>query len=603
MKSKTPPWEDHMSRHFAVWFVTPVLIVGTVISSVLLLSAQAAIASTDSVTTCAGSGPGSLPVVVSAAASGDTIAFSVKCPTTKPIKLSSTIDINENLTIAGLGATETVVSGNKTVGVFEVASDATVTISGVTIEDGYADEGAGVTNNGILTIADSTLADNAAGVPGQADTGGGVLNQSGSLTIESSKLLGNTAGEGGGINSSATLTVENSTISGSDGSYIGGGILSYDGLSVSGSTISDNDSGEGGGGLFNFGGDAQIANTTFSGDNGTYGGGIQNGGTLGVAVSTFSGNTCGQGCGIYNQGGGLSITTSTFSDNGQGNSSAGTSDGGAIFMNYGSLTLSTSTLSGNSAPQGTESGGGALYVNDASATITASTLAGNSSDEGGAIYSGPGGGGPGGGSVSVAATIVAESAGGDCHGSITDDGYNLDDDGSCGFSATNHSQSDIPADLGPLQNNGGPTETQVPGLDSSVLSQIPPGTTANGLILCPGTDQRGVSRPSGVGCDIGSVEVPVDSIQVIDSPDLMSCTLKAPCSFTVTTVGNPIKLTEAGTLPSGLTFKRPETGVGTAVISGTPTKAATDQVTITATFGNASNKYEAVQTFTVDVSS
>ena len=54
--------------------------------------------------------------------------------------------------------------------------------------------------------------------------------------------------------------------------------------------------------------------------------------------------------------------------------------------------------------------------------------------------------------------------------------------------------------LGPLQDNGGPTETMLPG----------PGSPALGLVgrrrPCTGTDQRGMAR--SLPCDAGAVEVP-----------------------------------------------------------------------------------------------
>ncbi|MDZ7732898.1 MAG: choice-of-anchor Q domain-containing protein [Acidimicrobiia bacterium] len=59
--------------------------------------------------------------------------------------------------------------------------------------------------------------------------------------------------------------------------------------------------------------------------------------------------------------------------------------------------------------------------------------------------------------------------------------------------------------LGPLADNGGGTETHLPGASSPLVDAIPDGTTG----LCDGTyalDQRGVSRPTGAGCDTGSVE-------------------------------------------------------------------------------------------------
>lgn len=61
--------------------------------------------------------------------------------------------------------------------------------------------------------------------------------------------------------------------------------------------------------------------------------------------------------------------------------------------------------------------------------------------------------------------------------------------------------------LGPLQDNGGPTETFLPGPGSVSIDAIPPAACldADGLPLT--TDQRGISRPQGTACDIGAVEV------------------------------------------------------------------------------------------------
>ncbi len=61
--------------------------------------------------------------------------------------------------------------------------------------------------------------------------------------------------------------------------------------------------------------------------------------------------------------------------------------------------------------------------------------------------------------------------------------------------------------LGPLASNGGPTQTYLPAAGSPAIDKIPNPTTADGFSLCPGTDQRGVTRPQGSKCDIGSVEV------------------------------------------------------------------------------------------------
>ena len=51
--------------------------------------------------------------------------------------------------------------------------------------------------------------------------------------------------------------------------------------------------------------------------------------------------------------------------------------------------------------------------------------------------------------------------------------------------------------LGPLQNNGGPTETHALLPDS-------PAIDAGADTACPAADQRGVARPLGSACDIGA---------------------------------------------------------------------------------------------------
>jgi len=56
--------------------------------------------------------------------------------------------------------------------------------------------------------------------------------------------------------------------------------------------------------------------------------------------------------------------------------------------------------------------------------------------------------------------------------------------------------------LGPLEDNGGPTQTIGIGPGSAALDKIP-ATAAS----CPATDQRGVPRPSGPTCDIVAYEV------------------------------------------------------------------------------------------------
>jgi hypothetical protein len=58
--------------------------------------------------------------------------------------------------------------------------------------------------------------------------------------------------------------------------------------------------------------------------------------------------------------------------------------------------------------------------------------------------------------------------------------------------------------LGPLQQNGGPTPTMAITPPSPAIDRIPPTAAAG----CTPTDQRGVARPqpAGARCDIGAYE-------------------------------------------------------------------------------------------------
>jgi hypothetical protein len=55
-----------------------------------------------------------------------------------------------------------------------------------------------------------------------------------------------------------------------------------------------------------------------------------------------------------------------------------------------------------------------------------------------------------------------------------------------------------------LQNNGGPTQTIKLIKGSPAIDAIPKGTNGCGTEIK--TDQRGVKRPQGKGCDIGAFE-------------------------------------------------------------------------------------------------
>lgn len=243
-----------------------------------------------------------------------------------------------------------------------------------------------------------------------------------------------------------------------------------------------------GGAIYNAGA-LDITNCVLTENRGAQGGVIlNNGGTVSVLNSTFSNNqvkisTYWDGGAIFNTPTGtVTIEKSTFSgNNGR--------FGGAI-RNNGTLTILNSTFSGNYASVN----GGALY-NYGSAIITNTTFAENTSEFGGAAvhnYSA--------GTMTITNSIIANSTVGDpgseCvneDGSLGTSEYYLIEDGSC--------DADITGDpsLGPLADNGGPTQTHALLVGSIAID--------TGLLFaCQPTDQRGVERPQGDACDLGSYE-------------------------------------------------------------------------------------------------
>ena len=230
---------------------------------VLAISGKIAGAATDTVTTCNGAGPGSLPATVTSAGAGDTVNFSVTCPATSPIVLAAPMDITTNLTIDGPGANRLVVSGNNAVEAFEVASGVTATISGITIENGNSGTGNGgaIYNSGTLTVSSSTLSGNTA-----ASGQGGAIFNNGSpmLTVENSTLLNNTATSGGAL-ADGIIAVTNSTLSNNVATGYGGGAIFAGALTVSDSTLAGNTASSGyGGGIFNNEQTSTVSNSTLA---------------------------------------------------------------------------------------------------------------------------------------------------------------------------------------------------------------------------------------------------------------------------------------------------------------------------------------------------
>ena len=152
--------------------------------------------STLTVTNNNDSGSGSLRAAIAAAASGDTIKFASSLKGQTITLTTGELDITTSLTIDGPGWGLLTVSGDGASRVFEIAAGLNVTISGLTITDGYAlDQGGGILNDGSnLTLSGDTLSQNVAFESATTSgAGGGLYSLGGTLNITGCQITGNQA--------------------------------------------------------------------------------------------------------------------------------------------------------------------------------------------------------------------------------------------------------------------------------------------------------------------------------------------------------------------------------------------------------------------------
>jgi len=498
----------------------------------------------------------SLASAIALASPGDTLQISGTCV--------GNFVVDRNLTLQG--SPTATLDGGKAGTVLTINSGVTATVDSLTISGGKGMEGAhgtdgdspgpggagqagGITNNGTLTLTNSTVSHNtggnggaggnfpfgaaqngASGGPGGGAGSGGIVNF-GALTIFNSSVSHNNGGHGGGGGHSYHV----GGVGGAGGT---GGITNFGSLTLGNSTVSSNIAGNTGPGGALYGN----ANAKAAGSPGASGG-IFNSGTMTVQSSTVSVNTGGAG--------------------GDGspqyqNQPYGLVGGSGGLYNNGAASLTNSTISGNFGGAGgvassvcideqRAASGGAGGVGGLSSSgnldVTAVTISHNTGGAGGRggdpVFSiegvrcffpgnrGTGGNGGVGGSLTMIGSIIAHNhpgnavscsgcsfgpvGGPDCRGAtITSNGYNLlGVANGCDFATS--SETDLKgteADplnpkLDPLAKNGGPTGTMALRPDSPAIDKIPPSNQD----ACPATDQRGVTRPQSSACDIGAFEL------------------------------------------------------------------------------------------------
>ena len=483
-----------------------------------------------------------------------------------------------------------VIQGDVGVRVFEILTNANVTLIGITIAGGQTNFGGGlfIADQGTVTLTNCVLAGNIAmgtngvdgadgansstgsggngrnATAGEAVAGGAIYNLGYPLTLlncvfETNSATGGTGGNGGNGGSGVF-----NAGSGGNGAA-GGGAVGAAVYSVS---------------------DVVISNCTFSGNIATGG----NGGTGGAAGASGLGGLTGNGAagggasgaGIYSLGP-VTVVASTFSDNSahggdsadggmqlNGNGTAGpkgaASFGGGIYADGGTLINNTfynnnatggkggnggagTHNAGDGGNGGNATGGGLYSTNDievASCTFSNCNAFGGTNGMVGSSGIGGLNGSPGashGGDIAHGSgvftlrnTILATNlSGGANFGSIDDGGYNIGFGNTITFTSGSGSFKTNSVRLGPLADNGGPTKTMKPAADSPALDRIPADADF------PDTDQRGIPRPINGKADIGAVEVEQDvgapyiTIQPTNTPGRLGSNV----TFTVTAHGSP----------------------------------------------------------------
>lgn len=372
--------------------------------------------------------------------------------------LTGDLDITSAISFSGLGAENTVIDGGGLDRVIHVTAGGSLALYDLTVRNGKvmdqaANDGGGIYNSGTLNLENVVVSGNLARKSGSsgAPRGGGIYN-AGSLTIKASSLLNNSASH----------------------------------------TSSFTDAGMGGA-LYNApAATATLTNVTISGND---------------AARAMVDQMNGKGGGIYNDNATLTLQRVTIDNNYAGGASPGASYGGGIYNNNGTLTLTNSTISGNRALGGISFGGG-LVAEGATGdvTLTNVTLFGNTAGNRGANTYTFFGANP----IKMRNSIVASPslnfidncAGGIANSPITritDLGNNLEypaaavpTEAACGLTIADPKLAAL------ALNAPGKTRTHALQTGSAALDVS--------CVGAPGIDQRGVSRPQGLSCDLGAYE-------------------------------------------------------------------------------------------------
>lgn len=364
--------------------------------------------------------------------------------------------VNAALTIRGAGASSTFIDGGSADGILFVSADADVTLHDLTIRNGSVNDQRFASfpprGGGIHNEGTLALADAAITRCRSLRIGGGLYN-AGVATIERSELRLNEA-----VLANPQLASGGAIYADTDST-----------TTIVDSDVSDNTAQHTAGAIYAFQADLVVRGSTFARNLATFntGGALHLDGSLTAVIenATFNANDALQG--------------------------------GAIYATSGAqLDLASVTIAGNSAGRTTQAGGaggGLVAAFGAAVRVKNTILAGN-------LLRGP------------------STLGPDCFtqsGSITSQGYNLvQSAAACTIGGdTTGNVVGIDAELAPLADNGGPTDTMALLVDGPAIDAGNPAGCSDAAGVALAHDQRGNPRSAdgdGDGtprCDVGAFEL------------------------------------------------------------------------------------------------
>ncbi len=529
------------------------------------------------------------------------------------------LDINNSaaVTINGAGSGSTTIDANNVDRAFAVQNGASLTLSGMTIQNGNPSSsssgtqyGGAIYSDGALSVTgDVAFQDNSAltgeyggAIYADADSGS-TLSLTGATFVRNNALYGGAVA----LNQPGTASISRSAFTLNNANFEDGGAIYGEngGLAADSLTFTGNDSSYGGAIYWSDGADSPVTvtNSSFAGNAAAWeqGGAIVDYGSSSMTLDSdrFVGNTGGEGGALEFDS---SASTPTYTLNGDELDANVATGDGTVYWLKGTLSSSGSSFIGN---QGGEYGGG-LYADSGGAlSLTNVTISGNEAGHGGGIYfakntptsltndtiaynsaGGTQGGGiydpndhatTGSGATGVLNTIVADNRGGDCGNGVgttqfpapVDAGHNLDGDSSCfgGLGVAGDLVGKDPL-LAQAADNGGSVLTDR-------LESGSPAIDAGTNTGCPATDARGVSRPQGAACDIGAYEVAASQLSASNSAPSRADT-GVPFTYTITVTasgsGPSTGTTVTDQLPSGETLYGANPSQGVCTSSGSPAK-------------------------------